>query len=104
MIRNFLFIFASYGCIPASKIPLKENMFHGKKQQISENIGNFKNFFTAIHKDPDACNHYAPNQARCQRVFVNIKALKENPRWMKIDLQTIMPELDGEKAQYILGQ
>ena len=108
MIRNLLFIFASFGCIPASKIQIKENKFHGKKQHISEdivrNFGNFKNFFTAIRKDPDACNHYAPNQARCQRVFVNIEALKTNPGWMKIDLQTIMPELEGKKAQYILGK
>ena len=108
MIRNLLFIFASFGCIQASKVPIKENKFHGKKQEISEdvvrNFGNFKNFFTAIHKDPDACNYYAPNQARCQRVFVNIEALTKNPWWMKIDLQTIMPELEGKKAQYMLGQ
>ena len=108
MIRNLLFIFASFGCIQASKVPIKENKFHGKKQEISEdvvrNFGNFKNFFTVIRKDPDACNYYAPNQARCKRVFVNIEALKTNPGWMKIDLQTIMTELEGKKAQYILGR
>ena len=102
MIRNLLFIFASFGCIQASKVPIKENKFHGKKQEISEdivrNFGNFKNFFTVIRKDPDACNYYAPNQARCQRVFVNIEALK-NPWWMKIDLQTIMPELKEKKEK-----
>ena len=103
MIQNLLFIFASFGCVPASKIPIKENKLHGKKQRISEdivgNVGNFKNFFTAIRKDPDACNYYVPNQARCQRVFVNIEALTKNPSWMKIDLQTIMPELEGKKEK-----
>ena len=59
------------------------------------NVGRFKNFFTEIRKDPDACNYYAPNQARCQRVFVNIEALIKTPGWMKIDLQTIMPELSN---------
>ena len=104
MIRNLLFIIASFGCIPASKITMKEDKFHGKKQQISEDIGNFKNFFAAIRKDPDACNYFAPNQARCQRVFVDIEALKTNPLRMKIDLQSIMMESEGKKAQYILGQ
>ena len=98
MIRNLLFIFASFGCIPASKIQIKGNKFHGKHTHISEdiagNFGNIKNFFTVIRKDPDACNYYAANQARCKRVFVNIEALKTNPGWMKIDLQTIMPELE----------
>ena len=97
MIQNLLFIFASFGCISASNIKIKENKFHGRKQHISEdiarNFGNFKNFFILIRKDPDACNKYAPNQRRCKRVFVNIKALTKNPKWMKIDLQTIMPEL-----------
>ena len=97
MVQNLLFIFASFGCISASKIKIKENKFHGRKQHISEdiarNFGNFKNFFILIRKDPDACNKYAPNQRRCKRVFVNIKALTKNPQWMKIDLQTIMPEL-----------
>ena len=100
MIQNLLFIFASFGCIPASKIQIKGNKFHGKNTHISEdiagNFGNIKNFFTVIRKDPDACNYYAPNQARCQRVFVNIEALTKNPWWMKIDLQTIMPELKGD--------
>ena len=98
MIQNLLFIFASFGCISASKIKIKEDKFHGRKQHISEdiarNFGNFKNFFILIRKDPDACNKYAPNQRRCKRVFVNIKALTKNPKWMKIDLQTIMPELE----------
>ena len=97
MIQNILFIFASFGCISASKIKIKENKFHGRKQHISEdiagNFGNFKNFFILIRKDPDACNKYAPNQPRCKRVFVNIEALTKNPKWIKIDLQTIMPEL-----------
>ena len=71
MIKNLLFIFASFVCISA-----------------------YNNFFTEIRKDPDACNYYVPNQERCQRVFVNIEALTKNPSWMKIDLQTIMPELE----------
>ena len=103
MIRNLLFICVSFGCVPASKIQIKGNKFHGKNTHISEdiagNFGNIKNFFTVIRKDPDACNYYAPNQARCQRVFVNIKALTKNPWWMKIDLQTIMPELEGKKEK-----
>ena len=74
MIKNLLFIFASFVCISA-----------------------YNNFFTVIRKDPDACNYYVPNQARCQRVFVNIGALTKNPSWMKIDLQTIMPELEGKE-------
>ena len=74
MIRNLIFIFASFVCISA-----------------------YINFFTEIRKDPDACNYYVPNQERCQRVYVNIEALKTNPRWMKIDLQTIMPELEGKE-------
>ena len=101
MIQNLLFIFASFGCISASKVEIKENKFYESTQHISEdvvgNFGNFKNFFTAIRKDPDTCNYYVPNQARCQRVFVNIEALTKNPWWMKIDLQTIMPELEGKK-------
>ena len=108
MIRNLLFICVSFGCVPASKIQIKGNKFHGKNTHISEdiagNFGNIKNFFTAIREDPDACNYYAPNQARCKRVFVNIEALKTNPLWMKIDLENIMTELEGKKAQYILGQ
>jgi hypothetical protein len=71
MIKNLLFIFAYFVCISA-----------------------YNNFFTEIRKDPDACNYYVPNQERCQRVFVNIEALTKNPSWMKIDLQTIMPELE----------
>ena len=97
MIRNFFFMLASFGCIAASEVRIKENKLHGEKQHISEdiegNFGHFKNFFTAIRTDPDACDYYAPNQARCQRVFVNIEALTKTPGWMKIDLQTIMPEL-----------
>ena len=103
MIQNLLFIFASFGCISASNIKIKENKFHGRKQHISEdiarNFGNFKNFFILIRKDPDACNKYAPNQRRCKRVFVNIKALTKNPWWMKIDLQSIMPELEGKQEK-----
>ena len=76
MIKNLIFIFASFVCISA-----------------------YINFFTEIRKDPDACNYYVPNQERCQRVFVNIEALKTNPRWMKIDLQTIMPELEEKKEK-----
>ena len=56
---------------------VKENKFHRRKQHVSEdivgNFGIFKNFFTAIGKDPTECNYYAPNQARCQRVFFNIE-------------------------------
>ena len=103
MIKNLLFIFASFGCISASKVEIKENKFHESSRHISEDVvkifGNFKNFFTVIRKDPAACNYYAPNQARCQRVFVNIEALTKNPSWMKIDLQTIMPELEGKKEK-----
>ena len=101
--KNVFFIFASIGCISASKVEIKENKFHESTQHISEdiveNFGRFKNFFTAISKDHDACNYYAPNQARCQRVFVNIEALTNNPWWMKIDLQTIMPELEGKNEK-----
>jgi hypothetical protein len=103
MIKNLLFIFVSFGCISASNVEIKENKFYESTQHISEdvvgNFGNFKNFFTAIRKDPDTCNYYVPNQARCQRVFVNIEALTKNPSWMKIDLQTIMPELEGKKEK-----
>ena len=77
MIKNLLFIFPSFACISASKIEIKENKFHRRKQHVSVdivgNFGNFKNFFKAIGKDPAACNYYAPNQARCQRVFFNIE-------------------------------
>ena len=101
MIKYLLFIFASFGCISASKVEIKENKFRESSQHISEdvvrNFENYQNFFTVIRKDPDACNYYVPNQARCQRVFVNIEALTKNPWWMKIDLQTIMPELKEEK-------
>ena len=96
MIHNVLFIFVSFGCISASKIKIKEDKFHGRKhisEDIAGNFEDFKNFFILIRKDPDACNKYAPNQPRCKRVFVNIEALTKNPKWMKIDLQTIMPEL-----------
>ena len=97
MIQNVLFIFASFGCISASKIKIKEDKFHGRKH-ISEDIpipnpSHFKNFFILIHNDPDACNQYAPNQRICKRVLVNIEALTNNPKLMKIDLETIMPEL-----------
>ena len=108
MIKYLLFIFASFGCISASKVEIKENKFRESSQHISEdvvrNFENYQNFFTVIRKDPDACNYYVPNQVRCQRVFVNIGALTKNPSWMKIDLQTIMTELEGKKAQYILGR
>ena len=96
MIKNIFFILASFGCIAASEVRIKENKFHGEKHISEDSEGNFgpyKNFFTAIRKDPDACNYYAPNQARCQRVFVNIEALTKTPVWMKIDLETILPEL-----------
>ena len=93
MIQNLFFIFASFGCISASKIKIKDDKFNGRKQ-ISEDITDiYKNFFILVKKDSNACNKYAPNQRRCKRVFVNIKALTKNPKWMKIDLQTIMPEL-----------
>ena len=99
MMKNIFFIFASFGWISASKVEIEENKLQEKTQHISEDIAgnfeNFENFFTAIGKDHVACNYYAPNQARCQRVFVNIGALTKNPSWMKIDLQTIMPELEG---------
>ena len=92
--QNILVIFAFLGCISASKIKIKEDKFPGRKH-ISEDItiGDFKNFFILIRKDPDACNQYAPNQRICKRAFVNIGALTNNPKLMKIDLQTIMPEL-----------
>ena len=97
MIQNLLFIFASFGYISASKIKIKEDKFQGRKQHMSGDIAgnfvNFKNFFILIRKDPDACSKYAPIQPRCKRVFVNIEALTNNPKWMKIDLQTIIPEL-----------
>ena len=97
MLQNFFFIFASFGYISASKIKIKEDTFDGTKQDISEdavrNFGKYKNFFILIRKDPDACNYYAPNQRICRRVFVNIGDLTNNPKWMKIDLQTILPEL-----------
>ena len=100
MIKYLLFIFASFGCISASKVEKKEEKFHESSHHISEdvvrNFENYQNFFTVIRRDPDACNYYVPNQARCQRVFVNIEALTKNPWWMKIDLQTIMPELEGK--------
>ena len=103
MMKNLLFIFASFGCISESKVSIKENKFIESTQHISEdivgNFGKFKNFFTVIRKDPDVCNYYAPNQYRCKRVFVNIEALTKNPSWMKIDLQTIMPELEGKKEK-----
>ena len=99
MIKNLLFIFAFFGCISASKVEIKENKFHESTQHISEDVEKFRTFFTTIRKDPDACNYYVPNQARCQRVFVNIEALTKNPSWMKIDLQTIMPELEGKKEK-----
>ena len=98
MIQNLLFIFASFACISASKIKIKEDKFHGRKQHISEdivrNFGKYENFFILIRKDPDECNSYAYAYQRiCRRVFVNIGALTNNPKWMKIDLQKIMPEL-----------
>ena len=97
MIKYLLFIFASFGCISASKIKIKEHKFHGRKQHISEdivrNFDNYENFFIHIRKDPDECNSYAPNQRICRRVFVNIGDLTNNPKWMKIDMQTILPEL-----------
>ena len=103
MIQYILVIFVSFGCISASKVEIKENKFHESSQHISEdvvrNFENYQNFFTVIRKDPDACNYYVPNQARCQRVFVNIEALTKNPWWMKIDLQTIMPALEGKKEK-----
>jgi hypothetical protein len=97
MIQNLLFIFASFVCISASKIKIKEDKFHERKQHISEdavrNFGKYKNFFILIRKDWDACNFYYPNQRICRRAFVNIGDLTNNPKWMKIDLQTILPEL-----------
>ena len=97
MIKYLLFIFASFGCISASKVEIKENKFHESSQHISEdvvrNFGKYKNFFILIRQDWDACNFYYPNQRICRRAFVNIRDLTNNPKWMKIDLQTIMPEL-----------
>ena len=96
MIQNLLFIFASFGCISASKIKIKDDKFHGRKH-ISEDITDildiYKNFFILVKKDSNACQKYAPNQLRCRRVFVNIEALTNNPSKMKIDLQTFMPQL-----------
>ena len=102
--KNLFFIFASFGWISASKVEIKGNKLHERTQHISEDVvGNFEkkftNFFTAISKDQVACNYYAPNQKRCQRVFVNVDALKNNPSRMKIDLQTIMTELEGKKEK-----
>ena len=104
MIKTVFLIFASFGWITASKVEIKENKLHEKhnifqKTLHMRNFGKFKNFFTAISKDHVACNYYAPNQNRCQRVFVNIKALTKNPWWMKIDLQSIMPELEGKQEK-----
>ena len=96
MIQNLLFIFASFGCISASKIKIKDDKFHGRKHISEDNAGNlgtFQNFFILVRKDPNACNKYAPNQPRCKRVFVNVEALTNNPNRMKIDLETIMTEL-----------
>ena len=102
MIQNLLFIFASFGCISASKIKIKDDKFHGRKH-ISEDITDildiYKNFFILVKKDSNACQKYAPNQLRCRRVFVNIEALTNYPWWMKIDLQTIMPELEEKKEK-----
>ena len=104
MMKNLFFIFASFGWISASKVEIKGNKLHERTQHISEDVvgnfeKNFTNFFTAISKDQVACNYYAPNQKRCQRVFVNVDALKKNPSKMKIDLQTIMTELEGKKEK-----
>ena len=104
MIKTIFFIFASFGWISASKVEIKENKLHEKHNIFQKtlhkgNFGKFKNFFSAIGKDHNACNYYAPNQARCQRVFVNIEALTKNPWWMKIDLQSIMPELEGKNEK-----
>ena len=103
MMKNIFFIFASFGWISASKVEIEENKLQEKTRHISEDIArnfeSFENFFTAIGKDHVACNYYAPNQNRCQRVFVNIDALKKNPSRMKIDLQSIMTELEGKKEK-----
>ena len=96
MIQNLLFIFASFGCISASKIKIKDDKFHGRKHISEDNtdiLDIFKNFFILVKKDSNACQKYAPNQLRCRRVFVNIEALTNNPSKMKIDLQTFMPQL-----------
>ncbi len=69
---------------------------HTDPEDIVGHFENYKNFFTAVTKDHVTCNFYAPNQARCLRVLVNIDALKRNPSRMKIDLQTIMTELEGK--------
>ena len=103
MIQNILVIFAFFGCISASKIKIKEDKFHGRKhisEDIARNVGDFKNFFTLIRKDPDACNQYAPNQRICKRAFVNIGALTNTPKLMKIDLQTILPELGQDHDMF----
>ena len=100
MIKTIFLIFASFGWITASKVEIKENKLHEKHNIFQKtlhirNFGKFKNFFTAISNDHVACNY----QARCQRVFVNIEALTKNPWWMKIDLQSIMPELEGKQEK-----
>ena len=91
MMKNLFFILASFGWISTSKVEIKGNKLHEKTQHISEDIvgnfeKNFTNFFTAISKDQVACNYYAPNQKRCQRVFVNVDALKkksfEDENWL----------------------
>ena len=100
MIQNLLFIFASFGCISASKIKIKDDKFNGRKhtsEDTTDILDIFKNFFILVKKDSNGCQKYAPNQLRCRRVFVNIEALTNNPWWMKIDLQTIMPELKQKK-------
>ena len=78
MIKTIFFIFASFVWISASKVEIKENKLHEKHNIFQKtlhirNFGKFINFFTAISKDHVACNYYAPNQARCQRVFFNIE-------------------------------
>ena len=92
-LKQFAFI-EHLTCISCTNLKIKEDKFPGRKH-ISEDIaiGDFKNFFILIRKDWDACNFYYPNQRICRRAFVNIGDLTNNPKWMKIDLQTILPEL-----------
>ena len=77
MLQNLLFIFASFGCISASKIKIKEDKFHGRKQDISEdavrNFGKYKNFFILIRKDPDACTVWPTDMAPVSAYWMYIK-------------------------------
>ena len=48
------------------------------------NVGRFKNFFTEIRKDPDACNYYAPNQAKVDILYSNCSHITFELNWVFI--------------------